>query len=202
MPFRLLPADMIDIPSLVDVYFETFKSPLVMRVKPDVPPVRDWYQKSLENDFKKPNVRIYKVVDNGEIIAFAKWTSPHTEPSLEKPNEWPVEGDVALFEEAAGKALAKRKQIMGEEEHWYLAALATLPKSQRRGAGSMLMSEFCKQVDEAGHRSYVTASRLGRPTYERFSFQTQDTWEVVIDGEPYVDCCMVREPQKPKKMTE
>ena len=58
------------------------------------------------------------------------------------------------------------------------------------------MTEFCKQADVAGHRSYVEASPLGRGTYERFGFETQDTFSVDFDGEPYTDCCMVREPQK------
>lgn len=73
--------------------------------------------------------------------------------------------------------------------------LATLPKHQRRGAGSLLMTEFCKQADEARHWGYVEASPLGRSTYQRFAFETQDTFSVVINGEPYVDSCMVREPQ-------
>jgi hypothetical protein len=53
-----------------------------------------------------------------EVIAFAKWSSPHTEPRQEKPVEGPVEGDPALFEEILGVALQKKKQLMGEEEFW------------------------------------------------------------------------------------
>ena len=63
------------------------------------------------------------------------------------------------------------------------------------------MTEFCKQADQTGHRSYVEASPLGRPIYEQFAFETQDTFSVVIDGEPYIDCCMVRESQKPSWAT-
>ncbi|KAI8633459.1 acyl-CoA N-acyltransferase [Xylariaceae sp. FL1651] len=207
MSLSLLKAEEADIPQLVDLYFNTFKSPLVLRVKPDLPPVREWFRKRLESDFEKPYTRVYKVVDcpaesaqaSGEIIAFAMWSSPHTEPPQEKPTEWPAEGDVVLFEEVTGKAAEKKKKIMGDEEHWYLAALATLPKHQRRGAGSLLMTEFCRQADQegqAGRRSYVESSPLGRPTYERFAFVTQDTFSVMIDGEPYVDYCMVRESQK------
>ncbi len=126
MPLRLVRAEKADIPQLVDLYFGTFKSSLVLRVKPDVPPVREWYKKSLESDIEKPHTRIYKVVEgqaesaqaSDEIIAFAKWSSPYTEPPHEKPTEWPVDGDVALFKEVTGKATEKRKKIMGEEEHW------------------------------------------------------------------------------------
>ena len=126
MPLHLVRAERADIPQLVDLYFNTFKSPLVLRVKPDVPPVREWYKKSLESDIEKPHTRIYKVVEGrsepmqslDEIIAFAKWSSPYTEPPQEKPTEWPVDGDVALFEDVSGKAAEKKKKIMGEEEHW------------------------------------------------------------------------------------
>jgi hypothetical protein len=57
------------------------------------------------------------------------------------------------------------------------------------------MTEFCKQADEAGHCSYVEASPLGRPTYQRFAFETRDSFSVAINGKPYTDSCMVREPQ-------
>jgi len=126
MPLRLVRAEKADIPQLVDLYFDAFKSPLVLRAKPNVPPVREWYKKSLESDIEKPHTRIYKVVEgqaesvqaSDEIIAFAKWSSPHTEPPQEKPTKWPVDGDVALFEEVASKATEKKKKIMGEEEYW------------------------------------------------------------------------------------
>ncbi|KAI3319242.1 acyl-CoA N-acyltransferase [Xylariaceae sp. AK1471] len=204
MPLRLVKAEKADIPQLVDLYFNTFKSPLVLSAKPNVPSVREWYRKSLESDIEKPHNRIYKVVEghdgsvqsSDEIIAFAKWSSPHTDPPQMKPTMWPVDGNAALFEEATSKATAKRKKIMGEEEHWYIGVLATLPKHQRRGAGTLLMTEFCKQADQTGHLSYVEASPLGKPTYQRFGFETQDTFSVVVDGEPYTDCCMVREPRK------
>jgi len=203
MPLRLVRAEKADIPQLVNLYFDAFKSPLVTRVKPNIPPVHEWYKKSLECDIEKPHTRIYMVVDgqaetaqaSDEIIAFAKWSLPYKEPLQDQPTDWPEGGDVALFKEVVGIAAEKKKKIMGEEEHWYIAVLATVPKHQRRGAGSLLMTEFCKQADEAGQRSYVEASPLGRPTYQRFAFETQDTFSVLIDGEPYADSCMVREPQ-------
>ncbi|KAL1886154.1 hypothetical protein Plec18167_000083 [Paecilomyces lecythidis] len=204
MPLRVMRAERADIPQLVSIYFDTFKSPLVLRVKPDVPLTREWYKKVMENDFEKPYSRIYKVIESEaqsvqishKIIAFAKWSAPHTELSEEKPVALPVDGDVVLFAEVLGKAAEAKKKIMGEEAYWYIAALATLPEYQRRGAGSLLMTEFCKQADETGHKSYVEASPLGRPVYQRFGFETQGTFHAMVDGEPYTDYCMVREPQK------
>jgi len=202
MPLRLSKAEKADIPELVDVYFNTFKSPLVLALKPNVPPVREWYKKNLESDIEKPHVRIYKVVDgqaesvpeSNEIIAFAKWTSPHTEALQDYPTDWPADGDVALFNEVIKKATETKNKLMGNKESWHIAVLATLPQHQRRGAASLLLTEFCKQADEAGQWGYVESSPLGGPTYKRFAFETQDTFSVVINGEPYTDSCMVREP--------
>ena len=108
------------------MHFHTFKSPLVLKVKRDVPPVREWYKKSLESDIEEPYTRIYKVVEGqvesaqtpDEIIAFAKWSLPHTEPLQEKSTDWPVGGDVALFKEVTAKATEKKKKIMGEEKYF------------------------------------------------------------------------------------
>jgi hypothetical protein len=126
MPLHLLRAEKADIPQLVDVYFNTFKSPLVLRLKPDVPPVREWYHKCLESDTQEPHTRIYKVVEgqaevaqgSDEIIAFAKWNLPLAKSPQEKPIDWPVDGDVELFKEVIGKAKEKRKCIMGDKKYW------------------------------------------------------------------------------------
>jgi GNAT superfamily N-acetyltransferase len=204
------------------LYFSTFKSPLVLKLKPDVPPVREWFKKGLESDIEKPHIRVYKVVEgksgsaqaSDEIIAFAKWSLPHTESLLENPPEWPVGGDVELFKEVTDMATKKKIKIMGENKYWCkllgitrtvryddikvsvdLGVLATLPKHQRRGAGSLLLTEFCKQADEAGQSSYLEASPLGKSTYQRFAFSTHDTFSVLINNEPYTDSCMVRAPQ-------
>ena len=126
MPLHLARAEIADIPELVDVYFKTFKSPLVLRLKPNVPPVREWFKKSLESDMEKPYIRIYKVVEGGaesaqasdKVIAFAKWSAPYTEPQQEKPADWPVEGDAALFREVIETIAVKKKQILGDKEPW------------------------------------------------------------------------------------
>lgn len=126
MPLHLMRAEEADISQLVDLYFDTFKSPLVLRLKPDITPVREWYKKTLESDIRKPHIQIYKVVEaqaetvqaTDEVIAFAKWSSPHTEPPQENPTKLPVEGDVTLFQEVISKVREKRMKIMGKEMHW------------------------------------------------------------------------------------
>jgi predicted N-acetyltransferase YhbS len=73
--------------------------------------------------------------------------------------------------------------------------MGTLPQHQRKGAASLLMTEFCKQTDAEGHWGYLEASPMGRPTYERFGFETRDEFSTLVEGGAYVNCCMVREPR-------
>ena|ERR1700753_2302054 len=136
MPLHLLRAEKEDIPQLVDVYFTTFKSPFVRKLKPDIPPIREWYQKSLDNDMEEPHNRIYKIVDDQEelvqgsdkIIAFAKWSSPRTESEQEKSFDWPSDGDVELFKEVIAIIKEKQQKIMGDKKFWR-KLLATIPRT-------------------------------------------------------------------------
>lgn len=126
MPLSICKADKDDIPAIVNLYFTTFESPIVLKLKPNVPSVREWFQKSLQNDMAKPYTHAYKVVDNHsdsdatpvKMIAFAKWTSPHPETNDKMPHDLPADGDAALFEQVIGKATEQKKQILGDEEHW------------------------------------------------------------------------------------
>lgn len=141
MPLHLEPASRADIPALVALYFATFKSPLVRRLKPDVPSSREWYAAQLEQAIAKPHCSVYKVVERhtgdayrgagDEIIAFASWQAPHDEGSQldvdgdgdglvreDATTKWPAEGDPALFEEAVAKATSIRAELVGCTEHW------------------------------------------------------------------------------------
>lgn len=126
MPLSISKAEKHDIPALVDLYFSTFKSPIVLKLKPNVPPVREWFQRSLQNDMGESYTHVYKVSDNqsdfdttpNKIIAFAKWTSPHAKMKDETLLDIPTAGDAALFEQVVGKATEQKKQILGDEEHW------------------------------------------------------------------------------------
>ena len=145
MPLHLEPGSRADIPALVSLYFATFKSPIVRRLKPDVPSSREWYAAQLEQAFAKPHCSIFKVVERQissdsradasgvlgeEIIAFASWQEPHEEGTQQvvsgdgaalakdDTSKWPAEGDPALFEEAVAKATKIRAELVGCTEHW------------------------------------------------------------------------------------
>ena len=56
---------------------------------------------------------------------------------------------------------------------------------QRRGIGSMLIKKFLEAVDAVHTESYVGASRIGRPLYEKFGFKA--IGECAIDLKKYGD---------------
>ena len=122
MTYQLMRASKTDVPQLVDVYFNTFESPIVKLLKPNVPSTREWFRKSLERDMEKSHVHVYIVVNNvddkREIVAFAKWMSPTLLTEADVPNEWPPEGDPALFRELISKVMRKMQEIMGDQQFW------------------------------------------------------------------------------------
>ena len=50
-------------------------------------------------------------------------------------------------------------------------ALSVRPTYQRRGIGSMLLKEFLEQTDHDHAGTYLFASIVGRPLYERFGWK-------------------------------
>jgi len=54
------------------------------------------------------------------------------------------------------------------------------------------MQEFIRQTDERNCMAYLEASPLGRGLYEKFGFETRDTFSIETNGKMVVDCCMVR----------
>ena len=57
-----------------------------------------------------------------------------------------------------------------KEAHWLLSLLATHPKHEGRGAGSMLINWALPKADEMGVRCYVDASAIGYPVYKKRGF--------------------------------
>ena len=274
MPLNVLPATQTDVPQIVNIYFNTFQSPIVKKLKPNVPANRDWLLQKLSRDFEKPWTRFWKVVEGNEgesdggpkneIIAFAVGSAPHAKAEEEKwkegkeeEQECPPDSDEAMFGTLFEKVAKEKKKVLGEEEQYWckcnrvpvakfvscspqsvqgcssagcfvlvsllrvhlrfasksrpvisttrtssssptpdLYIMATLPQHQRRGAASLLMTAFCKDADGTGHRSYLEASPKGKSTYERFGFEVKSTFSTLIDGEEYVNACMIREARK------
>jgi GNAT superfamily N-acetyltransferase len=67
---------------------------------------------------------------------------------------------------------ALRKEVLGDEPHWYLATLFTLPEWQGKGIGKMLLGWAIEQADatEPITPMYLETSVAGRKGYLKSGF--------------------------------
>lgn len=110
--------------------------------------------------------------EDQRIIAFAKWCKPKdgVMPDTDLP-VWPDGADTRLCDETFGAWAREHVVIMGDRGHWYLEILATDPKHQGRGAGSMLMRIGTQNADQDGKEAYLEASPEGVSLYKKFGFE-------------------------------
>lgn len=119
--------------------------------------------------------------ETGQLIAGAKWRinlEERSEEEVESSLPKPPEGEMA---QERGSGLAEREFItylansrrewMGGRPFFFLHLLITHPAHRRRGAGSMLIDWGLKQADVAGLPTYLEASPMGLPLYERWGFE-------------------------------
>ncbi|KAF1991131.1 acyl-CoA N-acyltransferase [Aulographum hederae CBS 113979] len=205
MPLQVVPATPSDVPALMDIYFSAFQNLMAVTAFPDIPSVRTWWTKMIDEEILDPTALFLKVVDGedgaedglSEIVAWGKWNKPVQGKEEDEPlPPWPEGGDEDVanrFFEQAGK---KHKQVMGQRPHWYLELLATSPEHQGKGAGSMLLKHAANLADESGHETYLESSPEGVSIYHRNGFEDRERIEIDIKGQMYHNICMVRKPKK------
>jgi GNAT superfamily N-acetyltransferase len=81
--------------------------------------------------------------------------------------------DMEVWEGRFEKDDQRRKEILGDEPHWYLAPLYTLPEFQGRGVASKLLNWAIVQADktEPVTPMYLEASEMGKPIYLHVGFE-------------------------------
>ena len=125
---KFLPADVEDIPKLIDVWYAALD---LGDMIPDTPKVREWYHNMFHNDFKDSETQpmVYlKVVDTatGQIVAFANWLWGDTIKPWK--NRYPPLVDdmnVSAAEAFFGGVDANRQRIMGEKPYYRMCLLAS-----------------------------------------------------------------------------
>lgn len=90
-----------------------------------------------------------------------------------------------------------RDEIMRTEQPFFmLNSLATHPDHQGRGAGKLLLDWGVKKADDEGLVTYLDATRVARPIYEKRGFEVKRVieWDRKVWGGEGVDVhyCMVR----------
>jgi len=86
-----------------------------------------------------------------------------------------------------GSAFARIGQWMGawarhdlNEPHWHLGPVAVDAPVQRRGIGTLLMTEYCARIDRERGIGYLETDKAGNVEfYERFGFHTVATAPVL-----------------------
>jgi GNAT superfamily N-acetyltransferase len=75
--------------------------------------------------------------------------------------------DVEAWDKQFGDCDGVRKEVMGEEPHWFLAPLLTWPEFQGRGVGTMLLRWAMEQADrtEPPTAMYLESSKTARAVY-------------------------------------
>ncbi|KAF2438776.1 acyl-CoA N-acyltransferase [Karstenula rhodostoma CBS 690.94] len=80
--------------------------------------------------------------------------------------------DIAQWDGHIGGNDDIRAAVLGDEPHWFLAPLMTLPEWQGRGVASKLMRWAIEQADgEGGQAMYLESAPTARNVYLRFGFE-------------------------------
>lgn len=170
-------------PDLVRIEHAAFGDGMASKLVPK-PVTPERFAKAVDNHLNsmhnEPDCHFLKVVDTdtGKIIACAKWRINHEERPeevFEKSLPKAPEPQLDSYTEAAKDFITylanSRSEFMGPKPFYFLHLLITLPEHHRRGAGAMLLKWGLDQADKAQLPSYLEASDMGRPLYERLGYR-------------------------------
>jgi GNAT superfamily N-acetyltransferase len=138
----------------------------------------------IRDDIKKGTIYL-KCVDavTNEMVAGARWTCHRpSDPAAELRTLRELDEELTMGEpyteshpevwNAFYSLLhGNKREIMGLRPYWSLDTLVTHKDHHRRGAGSLLGRWGLDKADEAGLETYLEASSMGRPLYERWGFE-------------------------------
>lgn len=143
-------------------------------------------------------MRFVKVVDldcDNKMMAFAKWQHPQSftdeqraaKKALSQGNpfgDYAPEGyNVKLSDDFFARIREKHSKWVDDDKDYVLSILAVSPQYQRKGLGSLLISEGLALVDRDGARTYIEASPNGLQLYQRHGWKLID--EIQMDMTRY-----------------
>ncbi|KAI1420252.1 acyl-CoA N-acyltransferase [Xylaria sp. FL1777] len=117
------------------------------------------YTELLEYAFEIPQESFVKACTaDGTAVGFCGWTV------IERNYGRQLSLLAALREE--------RNRVLGDLDNiCRLTLMAVTPKYQRRGIGSMMMRQVCKEIDRHRRSAYVLAAPEVVPPYTKFGFE-------------------------------
>ncbi|OCK80868.1 acyl-CoA N-acyltransferase [Lepidopterella palustris CBS 459.81] len=182
MPLEVSYVEENELEDFVQIQLAAFDSGMASKLSPK-PVTPERVAKSvndLRNTRDEPEVHLLKVLDTdtGKIISCAKWrfnlkerSKEEVEESLPKVPEPLPDSNVAAEKDFVEYLANSRREWMGGKPFYFMHVLATHPDHHRRGAGAMLLKWGLDQADKAGLPSYLEASDMGRPLYERLGYR-------------------------------
>ncbi|KAF7717713.1 GNAT domain-containing protein [Penicillium ucsense] len=189
------PVTVDEIPAITQLWYTAFNIPINLRMFPDTPGVRAWWNEANRHDvLDNPLRKLFKVVDPftpDQIIAYAKWDLDPSESGARFP-PWHEESDRETCERLFTGLGEKRRAFLGPRKHFYLDMLVTHPEYRGRGAASLLVKWGCDLADEEGVPAYLDAHEDAAPLYRKFGFQNCYDQGVTAEGA----LPMIREPQR------
>ncbi|KAF2167752.1 hypothetical protein M409DRAFT_21903 [Zasmidium cellare ATCC 36951] len=129
----------------------------------------------------------------GEIIGWYRYEVFPQGVSSSLPREygfeeypWPVSppSHLAIVKDYWSSMERDKRSCVGSRPHIHLSLIAIHPSHQRRGAGTLVLEHFCREVDTryGGLLAFCQASREGRGLYERFGFGVRGVSEFETAG--------------------
>ncbi|WPG98356.1 acyl-CoA N-acyltransferase [Acrodontium crateriforme] len=210
MPFTLAPLQKEDIQASVEIYFLAFQNAHSLACWPRTPSIQAWWTEMLDNELTEPGAHWVKTIDSqtGELAGFGKWQEPKPGVSVDDVlPEWPREADGELCQRTFGEWARRHRDLMGARGHWYLEIVATHPKFQGQGAGSLMLRYGTERADAAGVEAYLEASPEAVPLYEKFGFREVGRTDTFINNERvketwYRNLFMLRPAKRHEEITE
>ena len=134
--------------------------------------------------------------DGDDIIGAACWGPAGAEPSGEGEEVYLTvaqEANPGRIDEVMAGLMEVMAVRPAEPEHWYLAAVATIPEHRGQGHGQVLLTPILATLDAEGVPAYLESSNPRNvPFYERLGFTTQH--EIRLPGGGPAITTMWREP--------
>ena len=193
--FKVEPIQINELGEFVDVLWSAF-SPLeadmimpMIYTKGITPELTERYKSRIMDATEgNPGEAVLCAKDRitNEIVAVMWWSfdldPPKNQEELEKLYQEkqakrnsmaPLEGqNTELLEAMFANAFPASYELVGlGTPHASLTILATRPKYQGKGAGTLLMKHFMEKVDRLGTAGTIIAGKQARPLYERFGYR-------------------------------
>lgn len=130
MTFKLSPVLKEDIPAIVDLLYDTFNSPNILKIFPNLPAVRKWWADCLYRCLEEEDQHVAMMVmveetsdGKRKIGAFAKWS---VEQGRRECTHWSERWRVELPEEMSKEFVDAYYKVveeqqaadMGQRRHW------------------------------------------------------------------------------------